>query len=62
MNTKVNSFDVSSSLDFNEVISFKFIIYVGELYTFLYLNVIRVLGVSTNHRLKVICQVPPPRF
>lgn len=40
--TKENSFDDYSSADLIEVIAFKGMTSVGELYTFLSLNVIRV--------------------
>lgn len=52
--TKVNYLEVSSSLLFIEVIDFNGITYVGELYTFLYLNVIKYCGVSTNQRLSYV--------
>jgi hypothetical protein len=60
--TKVNYLEVSSSLDLMDVIVLRGIAYVGELYTFLSLNVIRVCGVSTNQRLRIGKFVPTPSF
>lgn len=58
----MNYLEVSSSLDLMEVIVFRGIVSVGELYTFRSLNVINVCGVSTNQRLNIRSGVPPPGF
>ena len=55
--TNENYLDDSSSADFIDVIAFKGMISVGELYTFLYLNVIKEWGVSTNQRLNLMIEV-----
>jgi hypothetical protein len=61
--TNENYLLVYYSADFIDVIVFNGIIYVGELYTFRYLNVINACGVNTNQRL---CYernyLPPPWF
>lgn len=59
----MNYFDVYSSLDFIDVIYLRGIIYVGELYTFRYLNVRIAWGVSTNQRLWLWNKaIPSPCF